>query len=274
MIGSETAFAKLNLALHVRGREPDGYHRLETLFAFCEDGDTVALAGEGAVPLAITGEFADGLSAGPDNLVRRAADGIAALFGLTAPPLTLVKRLPVAAGIGGGSADAAAALRLIARINGIDPGDARLMTLAATLGADVPACLVSRPVLGLGRGDVLAPAGDAELAGLPVLLVNPRVPLATGPVFAAWDRQDRGPLGPDWRTGRNDLQAPAVTLVPMIADVLAALAAQPGVTLARMSGSGATCFALFADEAARDAAAVAIDRRWWRLATRLRTLSP
>lgn len=264
----ETAHAKLNLALHVRARQPDGYHRIETLFAFCADGDTLALADDGPA-LAIDGPFADGLSIGPDNLVRRAADGMAAAFGVPAPPLRLTKRLPVAAGIGGGSADAAAAIRLIARANGIAMDDPRVTRLAAGLGADVPVCLASVAVRGEGRGDRLVPA-EAGFAGLPVLLVNPRVPCPTGPVFAGWDGVDRGPLGPDWRSGRNDLEPPARALVPAIDAVLAALAGQAGAVAVRMSGSGATCFALFDDTTARDAAAVAMDAGWWTMASVLR----
>ncbi len=268
---TETAHAKLNLALHVRAREADGYHRIETLFAFCEDGDTVAVAETGP-PLTIDGPFAVGLSIGPDNLVRRAADGMAAAFGVAVPPLRLAKRLPVAAGIGGGSADAAAAIRLIAGRHGIDPADARVTRLAATLGADVPACLRSATVRGEGRGDVLVPAA-ADHGGTPALLVNPGMPLATGAVFAGWDGIDRGPLGDDIAASRNDLEAPAILLATVVADALGALSDQAGVTLARMSGSGATCFALFEDLGARDRAAARMAAQrpgWWLMATRLR----
>lgn len=269
MTDAETAYAKLNLALHVRARAADGYHRIETLFAFCADGDTVEAVTDGP-PLAIDGPLAEGLSAGPDNLVRRAADGIAVLFGVAVPPLRLTKRLPVAAGIGGGSADAAAAIRLIARIHGIPLDDPRVARLAEDLGADVPACLASVAVRGEGRGDQLVPAAD-DLAGVPVLLLNPRVACPTGPVFAGWDGVDRGPLGLDWRQARNDLESPARALVPAIDAVLAALGRHAGVTLARMSGSGATCFALFDDIEARDRAAGALAATgWWTMATVLR----
>jgi 4-diphosphocytidyl-2-C-methyl-D-erythritol kinase len=192
--------------------------------------------------------------------------------------IRLDKRLPVASGIGGGSADAAAALRLLVRLWGVDVADAALHEIAAALGADVPACLVSKSCRGEGKGDALDLIDDRTLAGVPVLLVNPRVAVPTGPVFQRWDRQDRGPLGEGEPlaaalAGRNDLQPPAVAMQPVIADVVAALAAQPGVRLARMSGSGATCFALFEDTAARDAADAAIGAAhagWWRLATALR----
>ena len=270
----ETAYAKLNLALHVRARGEDGYHEIETLFAFCEDGDRLVL--DDAPGLRVTGPFADALAGEDDNLILRAERVFRGAFGGREAGFTLDKRLPVAAGIGGGSADAAAALRLLARRAGID--EAALLAIAAPLGADVPACLRSVPLRGTGRGDALVPLDGASLAGVSVLLINPRIPLATGPVFANWDRIDRGALEEGdplavARAGRNDLEPPARVLVPVIGEATAMLAAQPGVTLARMSGSGATCFALFADEAARDAAdrAVALAQPgWWRLPTRLR----
>ena len=274
MDGHETAYAKLNLALHVRRREADGYHAIETVFAFAADGDALTLAEQPG--LRVTGPFAAALEDGADNLVLRAARGFAAAFGVEESGFTLDKRLPVAAGIGGGSADAAAALRLLCRRHGIDPADPRIAALGETLGADVPACIGSRAARGMGRGERLAPA---ELrADLPLLLVNPRVPLATGKVFAAWDGIDRGPLGDSDAlaaalAGRNDLEPPAIGLLPVIATLLALLARQAGVMLARMSGSGATCFALFDTVAARDAAdraVAAAEPGWWRLATRLR----
>jgi 4-diphosphocytidyl-2-C-methyl-D-erythritol kinase len=247
----EIAYAKLNLALHVRAREADGYHRIETIFAFCEDGDVLTAAPADALSLAVSGPFAAAL--GEDNLVLSAARalGVSAAF-------TLEKKLPVAAGLGGGSADAAAVLRMFG-------GDSQL---AASLGADVPACLASQSARGDARGDRLEPV-DLGLAGTPVLLVNPGVPLATAAVFAGWDGIDRGPLG-DWREGRNDLEAPACALVPAIGGILAALA---DARLARMSGSGATCFGLYDDESARDAAAARIAAAqpgWWLSQTRLR----
>jgi 4-diphosphocytidyl-2-C-methyl-D-erythritol kinase len=250
----ETAYAKLNLALHVRAREADGYHRIETVFAFCEDGDVVIADPAERLSLEVTGAFADALAGERDNLVLRAARaaGVAAA-------LTLDKRLPVAAGLGGGSADAAAVLRLFGGT----------MDMAAALGADVPACLLSRTARGVGKGDELEPLEIAGLTGTPVLLVNPNIPLPTGPVFKGWDGVDRGPLG-DWEAGRNDLEAPARALVPEIGAVLDALA---GARIARMSGSGATCFGLYEEEAARDAAAARIAAAkpgWWLSQTRLR----
>lgn len=266
----ETAYAKLNLALHVRAREADGYHRIETIFAFAEDGDELRVAPGEGLSLAVTGPFADALAGEGDNLVLRAARALADHCDVnTGAAIILDKRLPVASGIGGGSADAAAALRLLRRFWRLDLPDADLHAVAARLGADVPACLASRTMRGEGRGDALAPVDLPGLAGAPVLLVNPRIPLATAPVFRAWDGVDRGRLM-DWESGRNDLEAPARTQVPRIGDVLAALS---GARVARMSGSGATCFGLYENAAARDAARAAIlasHPGWWTLPTRLR----
>ena len=265
----ETAHAKINLALHVRGREPEGYHRIETIFAFAEDGDELTVAPSGELSLAVTGPFAGALVGESDNLVLRAARALAEHGGVNAgAAITLDKRLPVASGIGGGSADAAAALRLLVRFWDVAIDEAGLHAIAARLGADVPACLHSRSLRGEGRGDALVPLDLPDLAGTPLLLVNPRVPLSTAAVFRAWDGVDRGPLG-DWEVGRNDLEAPARALVPEIGAVLEAL---PEASFARMSGSGATCFGLFDDMAARDAAAARIAARhpaWWMLPTRL-----
>jgi 4-diphosphocytidyl-2-C-methyl-D-erythritol kinase len=268
---SEPAPAKLNLALHVRGKRPDGRHQIETLFAFCTDGDRLTAEPHEDLWLNVVGPEADGLGPTADNLVFRAATALSMKrdpdFLDGGAMLTLDKKLPVASGIGGGSADAAAALRLLTRFWGLDPAHAS--AVAPALGADVPACLLSMTVRGDGAGDELVLVDDPAIAGTPVLLVNPRIPLSTGAVFARWDGVDRGPLG-DWRDGRNDLQDPAIALVPQIADVLRWLEARPGATLARMSGSGATCFALFADEAARDAAAESCPPDYWHLATFLR----
>jgi len=271
----ETAFAKINLALHVRRREDDGYHAIETLFAFAEDGDHLSLTDQPG--LQVTGPFAGALGGG-DNLVTRAAEAFAGMTGgSTEFGFRLDKRLPVAAGIGGGSADAAAALRLLCSHYGIDPGEERVRTLAAQLGADVPACLVSRPVRGEKRGDSLIPL-DGVPSGQALLLVNPMRPLPTGPVFAHWDGADRGPLDRGdpieaARKGRNDLEPPAIAILPVIGEILTLLAAEDGVLLARMSGSGATCFALFDHEVSREAAANGIAKQhpdWWLMRTRLR----
>ena len=263
---SEPAPAKLNLALHVRGRLPDGRHALETIFAFCTDGDVVMGEAADDVTLEVSGPFAEGLSG--DNLVLTATHALRQVAGVEqGAALRLSKNLPVASGIGGGSADAAAALRLLTRLWGIDPAYAT--TVAPDLGADVPACLLSMTSRGVGAGDELMLLDDPGIAGTPVLLVNPLEPLSTRAVFASWEGEDRGPLG-DWRDGRNDLEPPARDLVPAIGDVIDWLAATPGATFNRMSGSGATCFGLFADEVSRDAAADACPDHWWHLASFLR----
>jgi len=250
----EIAHAKLNLALHVRAREADGYHRIETIFAFCEDGDVVTADPAERLSLEVAGPFAGALAGEDDNLVLRAARAVGATGALT-----LDKRLPVAAGLGGGSADAAAVLRLFGGS----------MADAASLGADVPACLLSRTARGEGKGDDLEPLPAEELAGTPLLLVNPGRFLSTAAVFKAWDGHDRGALG-QWREGRNDLEKPAIGLVPEIADVMTALR---DAEFARMSGSGATCLGLYATLEARDRAAerlAAAHPDWWTLASRLR----
>ena len=272
----EAAPAKINLALHVRHRRADGYHELETLFAFAREGDTVTVVPAQGDSFTITGPFAAALTApsGP-NLVEKAATGFRDAFGIAQPhAITLDKHLPIASGIGGGSADAAATLRALARLHGIAAEDPRLFVLAERLGADVPACLLGRTTLGTGKGEALVPVDG--LAGTPLLLVNPGVAVSTAAVFARWDGKDRGGIAGEGDllaraiAGRNDLQAPALALAPAIADVLTLLDQSEGVLLARMSGSGATCFALFADEATRDAGREnAAARGWWVMATTL-----
>jgi 4-diphosphocytidyl-2-C-methyl-D-erythritol kinase len=272
----EIAPAKLNLALHVRARRPDGYHHIETLFAFVQDGDELRVAPSDAARITVTGPFAAALSGEGDNLVTRAVAAFARAVA-PVPPLAieLVKRLPVASGIGGGSADAAAALRACARLTGVAAGDPRLFAVADSLGADVPACLFGRTAIGSGRGEALVPIDG--VVGTPVLLVNPGVAVMTGPVFTGWDGVDRGalPAGDAWtiaRDGRNDLAAPATRVAPVIGTVIDTLDGLAGAMLVRMSGSGATCFALFADAAARDAGGAAIRGHhpgWWCLETAL-----
>ncbi|MDV3456286.1 4-(cytidine 5'-diphospho)-2-C-methyl-D-erythritol kinase [Sphingomonas sp. HF-S4] len=265
---TEIARAKLNLALHVRARRPDGYHELETLFAFVEHGDVLRIVPADAPSFRITGPFSGALAGEGDNLVTRAAARFAAIFGGGAHSIELEKHLPVASGIGGGSADAAATLRALARLHHVALDDPKLFEIADALGSDVPACLLGRTAIGKGRGEQLETVPG--MPGTPVLLVNPGVAVSTAQVFARWDGQDRGPLGSDPLAGRNDLESPARAIAPVIGDVLETLAAQPGVTLTRMSGSGATCFALFESEAARGNAAAAIVRSvWWCVQTRL-----
>lgn len=266
----ETAFAKINLALHIRKRREDGYHELETLFAFVDAGDRLSVAPAAKDELRTVGEFGQQLTDPLDNIVMKALSALPRPQGWA---VTLEKNLPVAAGLGGGSADAGALFRLVERECGL-PED--WPQRAAALGADVPACVLSRPCLGRGTGTELEPVAN-DLAGTPVLLVNPRLPLATGPVFRAWDGLDRDPLPQGgMRTmalhGRNDLEAPAIGLCPAIAEVLAALR-RTAPWLARMSGSGATCFGLYeSDRAAQEAAASIAEANpgWWQMIGTLR----
>ncbi|MCW1402719.1 4-(cytidine 5'-diphospho)-2-C-methyl-D-erythritol kinase [Novosphingobium sp. MW5] len=266
----ETAYAKINLALHVRRRREDGYHELETVFAFVDAGDLVSVAPAENDEFRMVGEFSSQLTDPFDNIVMKALSTLPRSEGWA---VTLEKNLPVAAGLGGGSADAGAVFRLVEREYGL-PNDWHAR--AAGLGADVPACVASVACVGRGTGTELEPVAN-DLAGTPVLLVNPRIPLSTGPVFKAWDAIDRGPLPTgDLRTvaltGRNDLETPAISLCPVIAEVLDALRGTPA-WLARMSGSGATCFALFDSDDAMAEAASALSAShpdWWQLAGHLR----
>jgi len=264
----DIAAAKLNLALHVRGLLPDGRHAIETVFAFCTDGDRLSAEPADGLFLTVSGPFAGELLGVENNLVLLAARQLQAESGCEqGAAIQLDKQLPVASGIGGGSADAAATLRLLTSLWGIDPAHAA--AVAPRIGSDVPACLLSLPVRGEGAGDELRPIELPEISGTPVLVINPRVMLSTADVFAGWDGVDHGALG-DWRTGRNDLEKPARALVSQIETVHAWLSVQPGAWFVRMSGSGATCFAFFASEEARDSAADRVPREWWRLATHLR----
>jgi 4-diphosphocytidyl-2-C-methyl-D-erythritol kinase len=264
---TEPAPAKLNLALHVRGKLPDGRHQIETIFAFCTDGDQVAASASDELTFEAGGPFAGELGDPKDDLVLKAARALRESAGVDqGAALALTKNLPVASGIGGGSADAAATLRLLTRLWNIDPSHAT--AVAPGLGADVPACLLSVSVRGDGAGDHLQPI-ELRISNTPVLLINPRVALPTRDVFEAWDGEDKGPLD-HWRGGRNDLESVAVEKVPLIGTVLAWLSVQQGASFVRMSGSGATCYALFETEEARDQAEVAVPREWWRLSTFLR----
>ncbi|SFG04141.1 4-diphosphocytidyl-2-C-methyl-D-erythritol kinase [Novosphingobium sp. CF614] len=266
----ETAYAKINLALHVRRRREDGYHELETLFAFVDDGDRLAAAPAERDSLTTFGAFAATIDDPLGNIVAKALSALPHGRGWA---VELEKRLPVAAGLGGGSADAGAVFRMVERGHGL-PADWR--ERAAGLGADVPACVRSAACIGTGTGTELEPAGN-DLAGTPVLLVNPRLPVPTGPVFKAWDGVDRGPM-PRGSVreiaiaGRNDLEAPAIAQCPAIAEVLAALR-ETRPFMARMSGSGATCFALYESEADMGAAAEKLGELhpgWWQMAGKLR----
>lgn len=261
--------AKVNLYLHVTGKREDGYHLLDSLAVFPAAGDNVAAAPAQALSLEISGPFGAVLRAEEDNLLLRAARLLAPTRGAA---LRLEKNLPVASGIGGGSADAAAALLVLSRLWQIE--DADLPALALKLGADVPVCLASRAARMQGIGEVLAPA--PALPDFGMVLVNPGVAVPTPAVFkarqgafspapalpAAW--ADADAMAADLALCTNDLQEAAISIAPVIGEVLATLAALPGAKLARMSGSGATCFALFADAATAQAAAAQINRPgWW-----------
>ena len=266
----ETAYAKINLALHVRRRRDDGYHELETLFAFVDQGDVLEALPSDRDELRVYGEFSSQLIGLLGNIVSQALTALPHGKGLN---VSLDKRLPVAAGLGGGSADAGAVFRLVERASGLpDDWQAR----AARLGADVPACVRSEMCLGHGTGTDLTEV-ENDLAGTPVLLVNPRIPLSTGPVFRGWSGIDEGPLpeGTAWEIalyGRNDLEMSAIGLVNEAADVLEVLRASDAA-VSRMSGSGATCFALYHDEQELAAAQSEIERKrpdWWTMAGKLR----
>ncbi len=265
--------AKINLSLRVLGRRSDGYHMLVSRVAFATVGDELALEPGSRTMLSVSGPMAEAAGPTGDNLVLKAAHAMQAVIpNLKAGHFRLVKRLPVASGIGGGSADAAAALRLLARLNGIKLADPRLLDIARGIGADVPVCLAARGRMMAGVGDELGPA--LPMLKLFAVLVNPRVAVPTPAVFKELGLEPGARLGTakdahgseDWRSQSNDLQEPAIRLAPVIAEVLTKLVAMPGAELVRMSGSGATCFALFPDSRASAKAARALRRlhpEWW-----------
>ena len=273
----EKAPAKVNLTLRVLGRRDDGLHEIESLVAFADLADTLTLDAGGKLALEVSGPFADAAGPTKDNLVIKAVTELGArVGGLRSGRFILDKRIPAAAGLGGGSSDAAAALRLLARVNGIAADDPRLASAALMLGADVPVCLDPRPRVMAGIGELLFE--PLKFAHLPALLVNPGVAVATRYVFAAFKPEDRTkkflldpppepePLIDFLSSYANDLSRAAIACAPAIADVLVALRAMPGCRLARMSGSGATCFGLFASagEAAAAAQRLKIEREnWW-----------
>ena len=282
----EDARAKVNLTLRVVGRRVDGYHDLESVVAFADCADRLSLVPGSELHLATTGPLAQACGESADNLVFKAAELLAArVAGLKLGDFVLDKVLPVAAGIGGGSADAAAALRLLARANGLAIDEGRLIEVAKLTGADVPVCLTSRACVMTGVGETLLPLA---LPKMPCVMVNPRLPVATKDVFqalglrngellvgasdvlraTAWPEQ--GASLEDWvevlAASANDLEAPATRIQPVIGEVLAALSATNGAWLVRMSGSGATCFAIYENtaEAQRAAQKVQLDHpQWW-----------
>jgi 4-diphosphocytidyl-2-C-methyl-D-erythritol kinase len=283
---AETARAKVNLTLRVVGRRVDGYHDLESVVAFADCADRLSLLPGAELELKTTGPLADACGDVSDNLVLKAARLLAERVpGLKTGTFTLHKALPVAAGIGGGSADAAAALRLLARANGLVVNDARINEVARLTGADVPVCVPSLPCVMTGVGESLLPL---NLPKLPCVLVNPRVAVATKDVFAALGLRsgqlrvgitdviqaiawpEAGASVEDWveafAASSNDLESPAMRIQPIIGNVISALSATDGAWLSRMSGSGATCFAIYENTAEAGRAAEKIRRdhpEWW-----------
>ncbi|MAS14846.1 MAG: 4-(cytidine 5'-diphospho)-2-C-methyl-D-erythritol kinase [Nitratireductor sp.] len=281
--------AKVNLALHVTGRRADGYHLLDSLVAFSSHGDLLEVEDGAEDDFFVSGHFAAHVPIGETNLVTRARDLLRETFGerACAPVhLHLEKNLPVASGIGGGSADAAAALRLLVRHWQIDIDEATLAKLGLSLGADVPMCLSSKPLLARGIGEALEEL--PHFPALPLVLVNPNIPLSTPEVFSRLERRDNPPLSTlgaftdtvsaaHWlKEARNDLEDPACQLVPQIEDARDALR-RAGALFARMSGSGATCFGVFSTRPEADQAAALLEERhpdWFVLATETRSPVP
>lgn len=283
-VAAEAAHAKLNLSLRVSGRRNDGYHELRSLVAFAGTCDWLTAEAADELTLAVTGPFGELLTGEPDNLVLRAARALREQSGVAAGArLTLEKNLPVASGIGGGSADAAAALRALMRLWEVAPGDEALMRLALSLGADVPVCLGTAPALMSGIGERIERLSALPSFGL--VLANPGVALSTAAVFRELDASpfdgalEEGAVPAfatlyelvAWlMTEKNDLEAPAIRLVPEIGETISALAGTVECRLARMSGSGATCFGIYPGEAEARAAAevlAAAYPRWWVEAT-------
>jgi 4-diphosphocytidyl-2-C-methyl-D-erythritol kinase len=274
---SGLAPAKINLLLHVGPVRADGYHPLVSLTVFADVGDRVTVRRAETLSLTVEGPFAAGLDGQGDNLILKALRALGEAAGIGEPPVavTLDKRLPIAAGLGGGSADAGAALRLTARLLDLDMPETELELLALAAGADGPMCLRARPAWASGIGEVLE--DEPRLPTLHGVLLNPGLPSPTGGVYRAYDAAPKAADRPaplaDWSSTaviawlaaqRNDLEAPALAVTPGIEEALAAMRAAPACRLTRMSGSGATVFGLFDDRAAAIEAAFALDRPgWW-----------
>ena len=272
---SEVAFAKINLALHVRRRRDDGYHDIETLFAFAQDGDVLHARLSDGLSLVIDGPFGSALLPDNSNLVLQTAIRLKTHFGVTlGAAIRLNKQLPISSGIGGGSADAAATARLLNRLWDLGASEQELADILAPLGADIPACVFSRSSFGSGTGTALEFLEDSNIVARHLLLVNPLQRVSTAEIFKAWKGIDGGEIGRSdiWDAavaGRNDLQPIAAAISPVIGDILNRLMqAQPA--FARMSGSGATCFALFEDAAALEAARATLNPEWWSMTSMLR----
>ena len=266
---TERALAKINLALHVRGRRADSYHDLDSIVAFADIGDALTFTTAARTTLSVHGAFAEGLTAGADNLVLRAAAALSAVVKIPAAAITLEKNLPIASGMGGGSADAAATLRGLLRLAHVQIDTEILKRVALVLGADVPVCLRSTACRMTGIGDDIS-----TIAGLPqpgIVLANPLQPCGTAAVFAGLGLRAGQSFGTgvDFNkptTWRNDLEASALTVAPVIAHVLSALRSEPVLTAVRMTGSGATCFGLAQSTSDAEAAARGLQARhpgWW-----------
>ena len=279
--------AKINLFLHVGEKRADGYHALESLVAFAQTGDRLAIEPAGVLSLDITGPFANRLVRNQDNLVLKAARALQSSpsppSGVRGAAITLEKNIPVAAGLGGGSADAAAALRGLNAFWNRNLTENELLEIASTLGSDVPACLLSRTCWMEGRGEFVKEV--PPLPNFPIVLVNPGIMVPTGPIFADLNArtgigamQPPGPMQNVWdlvgylADAANDLEAPACRFAPLIEESFSALDREPGCVLAQMSGSGATCFGLFEQEqfAVGAAERIAQDHpEWWVRVTRI-----
>ncbi|MFI0845602.1 4-(cytidine 5'-diphospho)-2-C-methyl-D-erythritol kinase [Mesorhizobium sp. IMUNJ 23232] len=286
---AEAAPAKINLALHVAGRRPDGYHLIESLSVFTAFGDEIAIGPAPRDLFTVSGPFAQEIPDGADNLAVQARDALRKAAGSAAASPALIfleKNIPASSGVGGGSSDAAAALRALARFWKLDIGVDALARIGLALGADVPMCLHSTPLVARGIGEVIEPVD--KFPSLALVLVNPRVAVGTPQVFAALARRENPPLPPlpsrrdtasllGWlATTRNDLMAPAMSLAPTIDDALTALSGA-GAAFARMSGSGATCFGIFDDNTAAQRAANAISTArpdWFVVATETTASAP
>jgi 4-diphosphocytidyl-2-C-methyl-D-erythritol kinase len=272
---AETAYAKINLALHVRRRRADGYHDIETLFAFSADGDRLSATPSDALSMLVSGQFGEGLTTDASNLVLQTALRMQQHFNVAqGAALHLDKRLPIASGIGGGSADAAATARLLNALWELSATEEELARLLAPLGADIPACVYSRASFGRGTGTELELLDGSALSGKHLLLVNPLQAVSTAAIFSAWDGIDRGPIEASglWQSalsGRNDLEPIAAGLCPAISEILRDLTAHNAL-LTRMSGSGATCFAIFDSDRTAIEAQATMNPSYWTMRSTLR----
>lgn len=268
----ETAYAKINLALHILGRRDDGYHDIDTIFAFMDSGDTLSVEHSDSIKLDITGPFASALDCDMrDNLITKVAFRLREHCNVNrGARITLTKNLPIASGIGGGSADAAAAARLLNRYWELNNSLEELCAIVGDLGADIAACIHSGTCRGEGIGNDILLLSELQTQGIPILLVNPKITVSTGPIFTAWDGQSGGRIDKfDVQSIvkylGNDMERAAVALFPKISEVLNALQHNNPV-LSRMSGSGATCFAIYDTLSDRDNAKAYIEEHykdWW-----------